>query len=73
MILKEVGHTGHAGSSVVQIEFYFDSYGLVTPMELQRYLKKANEGACIQRNTDEIQPRGTSICGYLCLKCVKET
>ena len=37
--------------------FYFDSYGLVTPIELQRYLKKTNEGPCIMRNTDEIQPR----------------
>ena len=37
---------------------YFDSYGLITPRELQSYLKSPNEGPCIQRNTDEIQPRG---------------
>ena len=50
---------------------YFDSYGVITPIELQTYLKRSNEGPCIQRSTDEIQPRGTSICGYLCIEVLK--
>ena len=54
---------------------YFDSYGLITPIEMQTYLKTKrefdNNTQVIQRNTDEVQPRGTSICGHLCLYVLK--
>ena len=50
---------------------YFDSFGQVTPMEIQKYLKTKSEFrkniAVIQRNTDIVQHINTSNCGYLCL------
>ena len=50
---------------------YFDSFGQITPIELQKYLKTSEEFETdknvIQRNTDIVQPIGTSICGHLCL------
>ena len=52
---------------------YFDSYGQITPLEIQNYLKtKQEEGlGVIQRNTDIVQPINTSICGHLCLFVIK--
>ena len=52
---------------------YFDSYGQITPIEIQNYLKtKRERGAgVIQRNTDIVQPINTSICGHLCLFVLK--
>ena len=50
---------------------YFDSFGQVTPMEIQRYLKTREEygmkKAVIQRNTDIVQHINTHVCGHLCL------
>lgn len=48
---------------------YFDSYGQITPTEIQNYLKKNNENgiAVIQRNTDIVQHFNTHVCGHLCL------
>ena len=48
---------------------YFDSYGQITPYEVQKYLKMKNEinRQVIKRNTDIVQPAGTQICGHLCL------
>ena len=50
---------------------YFDSYGIITPIELQRYLKTPSElennKKVIFRNTDRVQEFGTTICGELCL------
>ena len=46
---------------------YFDSFGQITPLEIQRYLKKSSEREVIQRNTDIVQQPGTHICGHLCL------
>ena len=45
---------------------YFGSYGLPPPDELRRYL-----GLPIDYNTDELQPRGTVVCGHLCLYVLK--
>ena len=50
---------------------YFDSFGQVTPIEIQKYLKTKNEFLhsenVIQRNTDIVQRLNTHVCGHLCL------
>ena len=50
---------------------YFDSFGQVTPMEIQKYLKSKTEfdldKSVIQRNTDIVQHVNTHVCGHLCL------
>ena len=55
------------------IKIYFDSYGQITPLQIQNYLKTKRERgtAVIQRNTDVVQPTNTSICGHLCLFVLK--
>ena len=54
---------------------YSDSYGQITPVEIQRYLKTDIEFACckevIQRNTDIVQAANTPVCGHLCLFVLK--
>ena len=54
---------------------YFDSFGQITPVEIQRYLKTGTEFArgreVIQRNTDIIQATNTMVCGHLCLFVLK--
>ena len=53
------------------IRIYFDSFGQITPIEVQKYLKTRNEferkKAVIQRNTDIVQHVNTHVCGHLCL------
>ena len=46
---------------------------IITLHEMQVYLKEKNEldKQVIQRNTDIVQPPGTSICGHLCLYVLK--
>ena len=46
---------------------YFDPYGLPPPNELRRYL-----GFPIHYNTDELQQRGSVVCGHICLHVLKE-
>ena len=50
---------------------YFDSFGQITPLELQKYLKTKsefqNEVSVIERNTDIVQRPNTNVCGHLCL------
>ena len=50
---------------------YFDSFGQVTPIEIQKYLKTKEEyemkKPVIQRNTDIVQHVNTHVCGHLCL------
>ena len=53
---------------------YFDSFGQITPSEIQVYLKTKQElgvVGVIQRNTDIVQPINTHICGHLCLFVLK--
>ena len=53
---------------------YFDSFGQITPVEIQNYLKQKISEKCvgvIQRNTDIVQPYNTNICGHLCLFVLK--
>ena len=54
---------------------YFDSFGCITPIELQQYMKTKTEFVnninCIQRNTEQIQKPNTNICGHLCLYVLK--
>ena len=50
---------------------YFDSYGQITPVEIERYLKTSSEfdrgKEVIQRNIDIVQAANTSACGQLSL------
>ena len=50
---------------------YFDSFGQITPIEVQKYLKTKDEynssEPVIQRNTDIVQRVNTHVCGHLCL------
>ena len=52
---------------------YFDSFGQITPIDIQNYLKKKCERGIgvIQRNTDIVQPFNTNICGHLCIFVLK--
>ena len=53
------------------VRIYFDSFGQITPLELQKYLKTQsefkNEKSVIQRNTDIVQSLNSHVCGHLCL------
>ena len=49
-----------------KIKYYFDSYGIQPPLELQNYL-----GTPIYYSTEQIQPIGTVVCGHLCLYVLK--
>ena len=50
---------------------YFDSFGQITPLEMQKYLKTdyefRNGTPVIERNTDIVQNPNTLVCGHLCL------
>ena len=50
---------------------YFDSFGLITPIQIQKYLKTSYQFkhniAVIDRQNDVLQPYNTVICGHLCL------
>ena len=50
---------------------YFDSFGQITPLEMQKYLKTdyefRNGTPVIERNTDIVQKPNTRVCGHLCL------
>ena len=50
---------------------YFDSFGQITPLEMQKYLKSKwefeNGTPAIERNTDIVQTPNTFVCGQLCL------
>ena len=48
-------------------KIYFDSYGLPPPREMVEYLRPT-----IRYNTDELQKRGTVVCGHFCLHVLKE-
>ena len=54
---------------------YFDSFGQITPMEIQKYLKTKREfevgKGAIQRNTDIVQRINTHVCGHFCLFVLK--
>ena len=58
-----------------QERIYFDSFGCITPEELQKYLKTKSEynnnTLCIKRNTEQVQQPNTQICGQLCLYVLK--
>ena len=53
------------------VRIYFDSFGQITPSELQKYLKTQsefkNKKSVIQRNSDIVQKPNTHVCGHLCL------
>lgn len=45
-----------------KVKCYFDSFGLVPPLELQKYL-----GEGVEYSTDKIQEINQVICGHLCV------
>ena len=47
------------------VKFYFDSFGLPPPLEMEKYLKS------LKYNTEEIQSRNQVVCGHLCLYVLK--
>ena len=49
------------------MKVYFDPYGLPPPAEMVEYLEPE-----IRYNTDELQQRGTVVCGHFCLHVLKE-
>ena len=53
------------------MRIYFDSFGQITLIEIQKYLKTKKEfkqeKGVIQRNTDIVQHVNTHVCGHLCL------
>ena len=55
----------------LKLRIYFDSFGQVMPIEIQKYLKTKSEfesgREVIQRNTDIVQRTNTHVCGPLCL------
>ena len=54
---------------------YFDSFGVITPIQVQKYLKTKNEFknkiGVIQRSSDVLQSYNTVICGQYCLYFLK--
>ena len=54
-----------------KVRIYFDSFGQVAPIEIQKYLKSSeefeNDIPVIARNTDIVQRVNTHVCGHLCL------
>ena len=48
-----------------KFKFYFDSFGVQPPLELQDYLKRPFY------STEEIQKRNQVVCGHLCLYMLK--
>ena len=70
---KEIGTHWVCYFKNKSIKIYFDSYGQITPQEIQNYLKTKRERGVgvIQRNTDIVQRSNTSICGHLCLFVLK--
>ena len=58
-------------AKIHQNRIYFDSFGRKTPLEIQKYLKTAEEFRnnipAIEASTDIVQRPKTKICGHLCL------
>ena len=58
-------------AKVHKTRIYFDSFGRKTPLEIQMYMKTAeefrNNDPVIERSTSIVQRVDTSICGHLCL------
>ena len=58
-------------AKIDRARIYFDSFGQITPFEIQKYLKTKlefqNGIPVIERNTDIIQRPNTTVCGHLCL------
>lgn len=46
---------------------YFDSFGLVPPLEIINFFKKSDDYKGVYYNNTIVQPDNTVICGHLCL------
>jgi hypothetical protein len=51
--------------------YYFDSYGVLPPTQLQAYLARA--GQPLAYSASEVQPIGTATCGYYCVYTAAQT
>ena len=73
--IVNVNTSDQSGSHWVCHRFYFESYGQITPVEIQRYLKTCIEfkrcSEVLQRNTVIVQAANTSVCGHLYLFVLK--
>ena len=77
MVIVNLCTTDEAGSHWVgyfkngKKRIYFDSFGQITPIEIQKYLKTPNEfkndSMVIERKSDVLQQPNTNICGHLCV------
>ena len=58
-------------AKVHKTRIYFDSFGRKTPLEIQKYMKTAeefrNNTPVIESSADIVQRVNTDICGHLCL------
>ena len=68
---KQLGTHWVLYAKVHKTIIYFDSFARKPPLEIQKYLKTAeefrNHAPVIQRNKDIVQREDTKICGQLCL------
>ena len=68
---KQLGTHWVLYAKIHKTRIYFDSFARKPPLEMQKYLKTAeefrNNSPVIQRNKDIVQREDTKICGQLCL------
>ena len=68
---KQLGTHWVLYAKVHKTRIYFDSFARKPPLEIQKYLKTAEEfrsnAPVLQRNKDIVQREDTKICGQLCL------
>ena len=68
---KELGSHWVCYAKRGKSRIYFDSFGQIVPVEIQKYLKSSkefkNDAPVIGRNTDIVQRVNTHVCGHLCL------
>ena len=68
---KQIGSHWVCYAKTGKSRIYFDSFGQIAPIEIQKYLKSVSEfrnnASVIARNTDIVQSVNTHVCGHLCL------
>ena len=68
---KQLGTHWVCYGKIHNTRIYFDSFARKVPLEIQKYLKTAeefrNNAPVIERNTTTVQRLDTKICGHLCL------
>lgn len=51
--------------------YYFDTYGVVPPKQVEKWLKTS--GKPIAYSSAQVQPIGTTTCGYYCVYAAAKT